>query len=73
MQKGVAIQHPLPIGIVLPPQEGLAGISPFARIKKGGNLVLRPVANVMLATMVSDVRIGAWAFISIPVLDPRIL
>ncbi|WP_428845126.1 hypothetical protein [Citrobacter portucalensis] len=28
---------------------------------QGGNLVLRPIANVMLGTMASDARIGAWA------------
>lgn len=28
---------------------------------RGGNWVLRPIANVMLGTMASDVRIGAWA------------
>lgn len=27
---------------------------------QGGNLVLRPIANVMLGTMASDARIGAW-------------
>ncbi len=27
----------------------------------GGNLVLRPIANVMLGTMASDLRVGAWA------------
>lgn len=27
---------------------------------RGGNLVLRPIANVMLGTMASDARIGAW-------------
>jgi len=30
------------------------------RDRWGGNLVLRPIANVMLGTMASDVRIGAW-------------
>ncbi|MEZ2583598.1 hypothetical protein AB2B46_14400 [Kluyvera intermedia] len=31
------------------------------RDRWGGNLVLRPIANVMLGTMASDLRIGAWA------------
>lgn len=31
------------------------------RDNRGGNLVLRPIANVMLGTMASDARIGAWA------------
>lgn len=31
------------------------------RDSRGGNLVLRPIANVMLGTMASDIRIGAWA------------
>ncbi|WP_052282692.1 hypothetical protein [Kluyvera genomosp. 1] len=30
------------------------------RDRWGGNLVLRPIANVMLGTMASDLRIGAW-------------
>lgn len=30
------------------------------RDKWGGNLVLRPIGTVMLGTMASDVRIGAW-------------
>ena len=28
--------------------------------KRGGNLVLRPIANVMLGTMVSDLRVGTY-------------
>ncbi|WP_310606356.1 hypothetical protein [Buttiauxella brennerae] len=28
----------------------------------GGNLVLRPIANVMLGTMASDLRVGAYVF-----------
>ena len=31
------------------------------RDRWGGNLVLRPIANVMLGTMASDLRVGAWA------------
>lgn len=31
------------------------------RDRWGGHLVLRPIANVMLGTMASDLRIGAWA------------
>ncbi len=27
----------------------------------GGNLVLRPIVNVMLGTLASDARIGSWA------------
>ena len=27
----------------------------------GGNLVLRPIVNVMLVTLASDARIGSWA------------
>lgn len=30
------------------------------RDRWGGNLVLRPIANVMLGTMASDLRVGAW-------------
>lgn len=30
------------------------------RDSRGGNLVLRPITNVMLGTMASDARIGAW-------------
>ncbi|MBC1184721.1 hypothetical protein [Kluyvera sichuanensis] len=31
------------------------------RDRWGGNLVLRPIANVMLGTMASDLRVGKWA------------
>lgn len=31
------------------------------RDRWGGKLVLRPIANVMLGTMASDLRVGAWA------------
>ncbi|HDG1671364.1 TPA: hypothetical protein PFE07_000791 [Kluyvera cryocrescens] len=31
------------------------------RDRWGGHLVLRPIANVMLGTMASDLRVGAWA------------
>lgn len=31
------------------------------RDRGGGHLVLRPIANVMLGTMASDLRVGAWA------------
>jgi hypothetical protein len=40
---------------------GIGWDFPLFQDKEGGNLVLRPVANVMLGTMASDVRIGAWA------------
>lgn len=32
----------------------------FYRDSRGGNWVVRPIVNVMLGTMVSDARIGAW-------------
>ncbi|MEL4013427.1 hypothetical protein AAE045_04610 [Dryocola clanedunensis] len=39
---------------------GIGWDFPIYRDRWGGNLVLRPIANVMLGTMASDVRIGSW-------------
>ncbi|WP_455424632.1 hypothetical protein [Dryocola sp. LX212] len=39
---------------------GIGWDFPLYRDRWGGNLVLRPIANVMLGTMASDVRIGSW-------------
>lgn len=39
---------------------GIGWDFPLYRDDAGGKWVLRPIANVMLGTMASDVRIGAW-------------
>lgn len=39
---------------------GIGWDFPLYHDRYGGKLVLRPIANVMLGTMASDVRIGVW-------------
>ncbi|WP_416186407.1 hypothetical protein [Kluyvera sichuanensis] len=40
---------------------GIGWVFSLHRDRWGGNLVLRPIANVMLGTMASDLRVGKWA------------